>query len=85
MFSGPMVATFSVLNTIAIAYRSTQALPFSTIFLIIVLWALITFPLTVLGGVMAKNAKVRCFHLCAPSTHATAGRMHHRKAAGFGC
>lgn len=59
MFSGPMVGTFSVLNTIAIAYRSTQALPFGTIFLIIVLWALVTFPLTVLGGIMAKNARVR--------------------------
>lgn len=58
IFSGPMVGTFSVLNTIAMAYRSTQALPFSTIFLIIVLWALVTFPSLVLGGIMAKNAKV---------------------------
>eukprot|EP00892_Ulva_mutabilis_P005551 jgi/Ulvmu1/3368/UM156_0025.1 len=58
LFSGPMVATFAVLNTIAIIYRSTQALPFGTIVLIIFLWALVTFPLTVLGGIMAKNAKV---------------------------
>lgn len=58
LFSGPMVATFAVLNTIAIIYRSTQALPFGTIVLIVFLWAVVTFPLTVLGGIMAKNAKV---------------------------
>ena len=59
LFSGPMVATFSVLNTVAIAYDSTQALPFGTIFLILLLWALVTFPLTIFGGILAKNRSVR--------------------------
>jgi hypothetical protein len=38
---------FSFLNTVAIAYRSTAALPFGTICVIIIIWALVTFPLTV--------------------------------------
>ena len=49
LFCGPLLAIFSVLNTVALAYRSTAALPFGTILIIVVLWALVTFPLTVLG------------------------------------
>lgn len=58
LFCGPMLATFSFLNTVAIVYRSTAALPFGTICIILVIWALITFPLTVLGGIAGKNSKV---------------------------
>ena len=57
IFCGPVLATFSYLNTVAIFYRSTAALPFGTIVIIILLWALITFPLTVMGGIAAKNSK----------------------------
>lgn len=59
LFCGPMLITFSVLNTVAIVYRTTAALPFGTICIIIVIWALVTFPLTVLGGIAGKNSKVR--------------------------
>eukprot|EP01025_Chloroclados_australasicus_P067971 TRINITY_DN9428_c0_g2_i6.p1 TRINITY_DN9428_c0_g2~~TRINITY_DN9428_c0_g2_i6.p1 ORF type:complete len:612 (-),score=31.13 TRINITY_DN9428_c0_g2_i6:482-2317(-) len=55
VFCGPVLITFSVLNTVAILQGSTAALPFGTIVIIILLWALITFPLTVLGGIGAKN------------------------------
>ncbi|GAB4820480.1 hypothetical protein N2152v2_007526 [Parachlorella kessleri] len=55
LFCGPLLVVFSFLNTVAIAYGSTAALPFGTIVIIIVLWALVTFPLTVLGGIMGKN------------------------------
>ena len=47
LFCGPMFIVFSFLNTVAIAYRSTAALPFGTICVIIIIWALVTFPLTV--------------------------------------
>jgi len=57
LFCGPVLVVFSYLNTVAIFYRSTAALPFGTIVIIIVIWALITFPLTVLGGIAAKNSK----------------------------
>ncbi|GIL57276.1 hypothetical protein Vafri_12531 [Volvox africanus] len=58
LFCGPVLVVFAFLNTVAIFYRSTAALPFGTIVIIILIWALITFPLTVLGGIGAKNSKV---------------------------
>lgn len=63
LFCGPVLVVFAYLNTVAIFYRSTAALPFGTIVIILVIWALITFPLTVLGGIAAKNSK---FELSAP-------------------
>lgn len=64
LFCGPLLITFSFLNTVAIAYHSTAALPFGTICVILVIWALITFPLTVMGGIAGKNRQVgRCKHL----------------------
>ena len=59
LFCGPLLVIFAFLNTVAIVYRSTAALPFGTICIILVIWALITFPLTVLGGIAGKNSKVR--------------------------
>ena len=44
--------------------QSTAALPFGTICIILVIWALITFPLTVLGGIAGKNSKVRSVVAC---------------------
>ena len=58
LFCGPLLVEFSFLNTVAIVYRSTAALPFGTIVIIIFIWALVTFPLTVLGAIAAKNSKV---------------------------
>jgi hypothetical protein len=55
LFCGPALLLFSFLNTVAIAYRSTAALPFGTIVIITVIWLLVTFPLTVLGGIAGKN------------------------------
>ena len=59
LFCGPLLVVFAFLNTVAIGYRSTAALPFGTICIIFVIWALITFPLTVLGGIAGKNSKAR--------------------------
>ena len=42
----------------AIFYRSTAALPFGTIVIIFIIWAVVTFPLTVLGGIAGKNTNV---------------------------
>ena len=55
LFCGPALLLFSFLNTVAIVYRSTAALPFGTIVIITVIWCLVTFPLTVLGGIAGKN------------------------------
>ena len=37
--------------------QSTAALPFGTIVIIILIWALITIPLTILGGIIGKNTR----------------------------
>lgn len=57
LFCGPLLGVFSVLNTIAWVQGSTQALPFGTICIIVIIWALVTFPLTVLGGIAGKNSR----------------------------
>lgn len=37
--------------------QSTAALPFGTIVIIFLIWALITIPLTILGGIIGKNTR----------------------------
>ncbi|KAL1197129.1 Transmembrane 9 superfamily member 4 [Cardamine amara subsp. amara] len=57
LFCGPLLLTFSFLNTVAIAYQATAALPFGTIVVIFLIWALVTSPLLILGGIAGKNRK----------------------------
>ncbi|XP_066383487.1 transmembrane 9 superfamily member 3-like isoform X1 [Miscanthus floridulus] len=57
LFCGPLFLTFCFLNTVAIAYSATAALPFGTICVIVLIWTLVTFPLLVLGGIAGKNSK----------------------------
>ncbi|KAL0905347.1 hypothetical protein M5K25_023759 [Dendrobium thyrsiflorum] len=61
LFCGPLFLTFCFLNTVAIAYNATAALPIGTILVILLIWMLVTSPLLVLGGVAGKNSKVE-FH-----------------------
>lgn len=37
--------------------QSTAALPFGTILIILVIWSLVTIPLTIFGGIAGKNSK----------------------------
>lgn len=57
IFCGPLFIIFCFNNSIAWAYGSTAALPVGTIILILLLWALVTIPLTVVGGVIGKNTR----------------------------
>jgi hypothetical protein len=54
-FPTPVAAVFMWVNTIALFHRSTSALPFSTICTIAAIYCLVACPLTVLGGIAAKN------------------------------
>jgi len=54
-FTGPGFLVWSFLNTIAIFYGSTAAFPFPTILLMFAMWACVTFPLTVLGGLLGRR------------------------------
>ncbi|XP_020100304.1 transmembrane 9 superfamily member 3-like [Ananas comosus] len=57
LFCGPLFLTFCFLNTVAIVYSATAALPFGTIVVIFLIWTLVTAPLLVLGGIAGKNSK----------------------------
>lgn len=54
MFAVPFFVTFSVANSVAWSYGSSSALPAQTIVLIILLWALVSFPLTIFGSMRAR-------------------------------
>lgn len=43
-----------LLNNIAWAVNSTAALPFSSVMFVLFIWALVTLPLTVLGGITGR-------------------------------
>ncbi|CAL5365096.1 unnamed protein product [Camellia sinensis] len=57
LFCGPLFLTFYFLNTVAIFYSATTALPFGTIVVIVLIWTLVTSPLLVLGGITGNNSK----------------------------
>ncbi|KAI1902155.1 hypothetical protein AGOR_G00041790 [Albula goreensis] len=69
LFSGPLFLTWSVVNSVHWYSGSTQALPVSTVLLLLAVWALVGFPLTVIGGIVGKN-KAGSFQ--APCPHGSA-------------
>eukprot|EP01137_Pigoraptor_chileana_P014786 Opistho-2@69879 len=55
IFTVPVFLIWSLLNSLAWYYHSTQALPFTTIVLLLLMWLFVGFPLTVVGGILGKN------------------------------
>lgn len=55
LFCGPAASIWVFLNSIAMLYGSTRALPLWTILVIGILWAVVTIPLTVVGAIIGKN------------------------------
>lgn len=55
LFPAPVTAVFAWANSVAMAHGSISALPFGTIVTIICLYALVCLPLTLLGGLLAKQ------------------------------
>ncbi|XP_025091367.1 transmembrane 9 superfamily member 1-like [Pomacea canaliculata] len=55
LFAGPFFLVWSVINSVAWAYGATQALPWTTVVLLMALWVFIGYPLTVIGGIFGKN------------------------------
>lgn len=55
LFPLPVVTVFAWANSIAIFHGSTSALPFGVIVTIVALYIFICAPLTLIGGVLAKN------------------------------
>eukprot|EP00300_Choanocystis_sp_HF-7_P009388 c16404_g1_i2.p1 GENE.c16404_g1_i2~~c16404_g1_i2.p1 ORF type:complete len:599 (-),score=128.02 c16404_g1_i2:104-1648(-) len=56
LYAGPCLVVSAFLNTIALVYGTSRALPATTIVLLALVWVLVTFPLTVIGGIAGKNA-----------------------------
>lgn len=54
-FCGPAAVIWFYLNTVAMLYSSTRALPLWTIASIVALWAIVTIPLTIMGAIVGKN------------------------------
>jgi hypothetical protein len=55
LFVMPLFLVWAFLNTVAIAYGSTAALPFGTIVALFAMYFLIAFPLTLAGAIAGKN------------------------------
>jgi len=54
LFVGPVFLVWAFLNTVAIAYESTAALPFGTIVGLFAFYLLVAFPLTLAGALAGK-------------------------------
>ncbi len=59
LFTGPAFLVWSILNTIAILNRSTAAFPFLTIVQLFAMWALVTMPLTIIGGIVGRQTGIK--------------------------
>ncbi|KAI7758211.1 hypothetical protein M8C21_027676 [Ambrosia artemisiifolia] len=55
LFLVPLFLTFGFLNSVAVFYGTTTALPLGGIFILSVLWVFLATPLLLLGGVIGKN------------------------------
>ena len=55
LFPAVILGVGFVLDWIAVAYRSLMSVPLGTMFVICLLWALVAFPLTLLGTMLGKH------------------------------
>ncbi|CAL9080119.1 unnamed protein product, partial [Musa acuminata var. zebrina] len=69
LFCGPLFLTFFFRNTVSITYSATAALPFGTILVILLIWALVTSPLLILGRVAGKSSITEFQAPCHTNKH----------------
>lgn len=55
LFTAPMILIWMLNNSISWAYGSTQALPYTTVIVIALIWLCVGYPLTVVGASIGKN------------------------------
>ncbi|GMI20401.1 hypothetical protein TrCOL_g13506 [Triparma columacea] len=53
--AAPLTGIFAWVNSVAIAHKSTSALPFGTILIVLSLFAFVSFPSTIVGGILGRN------------------------------
>jgi len=54
-FPGPAFIVWAILNTVAVAYNSTAALPWVTVVYLIATYLVVTLPLTIVGGIVGRS------------------------------
>merc|ERR1719231_1094656 len=64
LFAVPLFVVALFCNTVAISNESSQALPFLTIVKVFLLWALVSLPLTILGGIAGRRLTTKWEPLC---------------------
>eukprot|EP00882_Tetradesmus_deserticola_P012023 GHRQ01012733.1.p1 GENE.GHRQ01012733.1~~GHRQ01012733.1.p1 ORF type:complete len:241 (-),score=95.30 GHRQ01012733.1:656-1378(-) len=64
LFPGVVFSIAFVLNTIAIAYGSLAAVPFGYIVIVLLLWAFLSFPLSIIGTIIGRNWSSTPNHPC---------------------
>ncbi|KAG6516170.1 hypothetical protein ZIOFF_026619 [Zingiber officinale] len=69
LFCGPLFLTFCFLHSVAISYSTTAALPLGAIGVIVLIWALVSVPLLVLGGIAGKNSKTEFQASCGTTKY----------------
>jgi MFS family permease len=55
LFAVPLFSVALFCNMVAVANESSQALPFVTIIKVFLLWALVSLPLTIVGGIVGRR------------------------------
>ncbi|EEC11341.1 endosomal membrane protein EMP70, putative [Ixodes scapularis] len=55
LFFAPLFVVWSIQNSTAWIYNSTQALPATTVVLLFLIWVCCGYPLTLMGGILGKN------------------------------
>jgi len=62
LFPLPLMVVFCLLNSVALAHGSTIALPFGTLISVLALYLFVSMPLTLFGGILAKNFAPKDFN-----------------------
>eukprot|EP00759_Apiculatamorpha_spiralis_P046805 PhF_6_TR42941/c1_g3_i2/m.65240/K17085/TM9SF1; transmembrane 9 superfamily member 1 len=91
LFVLPVFLVWAFLNTVAILYESTAALPFGTIMALFALYFLVAFPLTLAGAIAGKNyggsfnapCRTKQAHREIPTAPWYRGPIVHIAVAGF--
>lgn len=91
LYTVPFFVTWSIVNSVSWAYGSTQALPFTTIVVLLLVWVAIGYPLTVIGAILGRNtahsfdAPCRTKNICReiPPLKWYRGTLAHMVVGGF--
>ncbi len=69
VFTVPFFLVFAIINTVALSYGSTSAVSFEMVFVIILVFCVVTFPLSILGSMRAKKQNAQYNPPCPPKVN----------------